>query len=102
MTRIILAKGTGPFKDKYLSDPKGITEVLPKKVKQNILEYLKTQVTPYLIGAFYVKDPLTDRVIAEGNSIYENNGYTWSTEMIYLFEKYNIKLDDEFKAGFLN
>lgn len=102
MTRIILAKGTGPFRDKYLSNPKGITEILPNKVKQNILAYLKTQVTPYLIGAFYVKDPLTNKVIADGNSIYENNGYTWSTEMIYLFEKYDIKLDEDFKAGFMN
>ena len=52
------------------------------------------------IGFIALKDPITRKAYSTGLICYEKDGFSWNNGVVYLFEKYNIKLNDEFIKRF--
>lgn len=85
---------TGEGNDKSLS-----TQVFPSPIygKGRILEYLRSFPATYA-AAMSLKDEITGQTLDSGVSGYEDEegGWFWDDRMIYHFEKYNMKLSEEF------
>lgn len=67
----------------------------PVENKQKILDYLKR----FPESAFTsepVKDKYTNKVVYDANNARSDGEYTWYENEIYHFEKYNLKLNDDF------
>ena len=69
--------------------------------KDKILEYLKS-FDPDCAAGMSLVDEVTGDIIETGVNGYEDDQYYWDTRHIYHFEKYNLKLDDDFIAHVLN
>ena len=69
--------------------------------KDKILEYLKS-FDPDCAAGMSLVDEVTGDIIETGVNGYEDDQYYWDTRYIYHFEKYNLKLDDDFIAHVLN
>ena len=69
--------------------------------KDKILEYLKA-FEPDCAAGMSLVDEVTGEIIDTGVNGYEDGQYYWDTRHIYHFEKYNLKLDNDFIAYVLN
>ena len=76
-----------------------VISAVPTKNRDKILRFLKSY-DPVLVGCFVLRDPITKKVHSTANLCYEKDGYEWTNEVTYLFEKYNIKLNDDFIKKF--
>ena len=81
-------------------DLKAVTSTTPVRNRKKILEFLKSA-EEGTIGFVALKDPITKKAYSTGLVCYEKEGYSWNNGVVYLFEKYNIKLNDEFLKHFL-
>lgn len=74
--------------------------LLPQKAK--ILSYLKNHTS----NAAYASSTIIDLVTKEDTQLpevaYNDGEYLWSSTLVYHFEKYNLKLDDDFIQHVLN
>lgn len=70
------------------------------KNKKKILDYLKNIVQPTWVSPIILVDPFTNESYSDYQAIYEKDGFTWDKKTVYMFEKYNIKLSDEFLKRF--
>lgn len=68
----------------------------PLKDKGDILYYLKHFSDKAIIGMKKAVDPISNTVISNYTEVYEIDKLLWSNTMIFLFEKYDIILDDIF------
>lgn len=71
----------------------------PLKDKGNILCILNHYRNPEIVGFLPAKDPIDGDIIGTARIVYEEFGLTWTNSDIYLFEKYDLKLNDEFLDG---
>ena len=80
--------------DKYVT-------INPIENEEKILEHLKqTEKGPMCSQP--VKDPFTKKIIYPYTCEYEEGEYGWYNLYIYLFEKYNLRLDDNFIKNVLD
>jgi hypothetical protein len=64
--------------------------------KDKILAFLKS-VEPYAVASCYTTDFIkNEHFYDQSLMLYEKDGYTWSNEIIYHFEHYDLKLNDDF------
>ena len=63
--------------------------------KEKILKYLRSG-TRGAVAAGYAKDVLTGDKIDGELCCYTDGKYAWRSDTVYYFEKYNIKLPEEF------
>ena len=70
------------------------------KEKEIVLKHLKSG-TMEAVYFSYAKDVLTGGFIGE-QIMYNDGKYRWFTDTIYYFEKYNVKLPDDFIEHVLN
>ena len=69
--------------------------------KAAILQYLKS-FEPEGYTTAYLRDKITGEIISEGFAGYTDGEYQWYDYWIYHFEKYNLKLNDDFIAHVLS
>ena len=84
---------------KTKNDLEAVVSSNPTKNREKILRFLKSA-EPVLVGCFVLRDPVTKKVHSTANLCFEKDGFEWTNEVTYLFEKYNIKLNDEFVKMF--
>ena len=73
----------------------------PVQEKQKISEYLKSfPLSAYTSEPVY--DKFTGDMVREADNARSDGVYTWYESEIYHFDKYNLKLDDEFVDYVLN
>lgn len=63
--------------------------------KSRVLAYMKS-FKPDCAAGMSLKDEMTGEVLDSGVSGYEDGVFYWDTRHIYHFEKYNLKLNDDF------
>lgn len=63
--------------------------------KETVLRYLKS-FHPNGYTTAYLKDKITGVTVSEGFAGYNDGEYEWYDYWIYHFEKYNLKLNDDF------
>ena len=84
---------------KTKDDLNSFVSPVPVKNRNKILAFLKSA-EPGPIGFFALKDPVTQKAYSTGCICYEKDGFSWTNGVTYLFEKYNIRLNDEFLKHF--
>lgn len=74
----------------------------PIKNKYDILKFLKS-FSPVATMTHGIKDYLDDNQnINESLQLFNSDSWFWTNEMVYHFEKYNLKLNDDFINHILN
>ena len=68
--------------------------VLPEKAK--ILEYFQNHTSNAAYASSTIVDVTTHTDTKIPEALYNDGEYRWSATLVYLFEKYNLKLNDEF------
>ncbi len=63
--------------------------------KEKIVAYLKS-FKPDCAAGMSLTDEISGEIIKAGVNGYEDGLYYWDTRYIYHFEKYNLKLNDDF------
>lgn len=71
------------------------------EVKDKIVKYLK-KFSECAFTSEPVKDKYTGEIVYDADNARSDGEYTWYESEIYHFEKYNLKLDDEFIDYVLN
>lgn len=92
--RGIIKEGCSIWPDEFKNDST-MTMEISQKLKIAIVKYLKLP-APGLVGDCAMLDPVTGECYSHENIIRQADGFEWSSGAIYAFEKYNIKLSDEF------
>jgi hypothetical protein len=67
----------------------------PISNKVEILKYMKS-LSPSIFTSAPVIDVFTDEEVKSADNGYTDGEYTWYESEIYYFEKYNLKLNDDF------
>ena len=73
---------------------------VPVKNRDKILSFLKQQDDNSILSPRTFIDPITNKIAVCPIESHEINGFVWSNITTYLFEKYNIKLNDDFVKMF--
>lgn len=73
----------------------------PISDKNEILKYMKS-LSPSIFTSAPVIDIFTDKEIKSADNGYSDSEYIWRESEIYYFEKYNLKLNDDFIKYVLN
>lgn len=82
-------------------DLKQLCSDSPVNDKERIIAYLrKSPVSAYTSAP--VVDVLTGEIVGESDNARSDGTYTWYESEMYHFEKYNLKLNDEFVQYVLN
>ncbi len=69
--------------------------------KTEIISYMR-KFEPCAYTSSSVYDKLTDEKVFEADNAHSDGIYTWYEDEIYHFEKYNIKLNNDFIQHVLN
>ena len=77
------------------SEFKQIMSDTPLPEKKVILAYMRS-IPHNMFTSEPVRDKLSDEVVFEVNNGRNDGKYTWYESDIYHFEKYNIKISDDF------
>lgn len=73
----------------------------PIKHKKEILDYLKSgKITA--VAPSCIKDIISGKAIKRELMMMNDGKYAWRSDLIYYFEKYNLKLPDKFVKEVLN
>lgn len=67
----------------------------PIKEFDKVLSYLKNR-QPAACGSISFIDKIKNVVVYDSDNAFYDGEYTWYTPEIYYFEKYNLKLNDDF------
>lgn len=81
--------------DKLLETENNYTSNYNENEKKKLLEYLKKFKASMFTSAPVV-DVFTGSVVADADNGYSDGRYTWYKSEVYYFEKYNLKLNDNF------
>lgn len=87
--------------DKSLPSAKDNVFALPSADKKKVLQYLKNGTAGFASTAKF-DDAMTGEQVNQEFCTFNDGEYGWSTQEIYHFEKYDIKLDDGFLKKILN
>lgn len=74
--------------------------LLPQKAK--ILAYFKNHTSNAAHASSTIIDLVTNQDTRLPKVAYNDGKYSWSSTLVYHFEKYNLKLDDDFIQHVLN
>ena len=96
MMRTVLAPGV-TLKSGLFKPNSEMTMRLPAEKKTRVLAYL-LGVPDACIADCQLFDPVTGERYETTNIVREKDGFTWSTHVIYMFERYDVKLAQEFLA----
>lgn len=92
---IVKGKFREIYNDNTLPSIAELISDTPIQNKHNVLKYLrKGKITSCSPARIY--DVLTDQVINIPLNCMTDGIYAWRSDVIYYFEKYNLKLDDDF------
>lgn len=69
---------------------------VPISNKQKILQYLKSFEPHAIAPAVSKEDIFTNKKMAKTLSSYTDGNYIWLSDEVYYFERYNLKLDNDF------
>lgn len=72
-----------------------MTQRIEPGLKEKILKFLNAPEAG-VIGSMPMIDPVTGEIYSRENVIRESDGFAWSSGAIYMFDKYDIKLSDDF------
>lgn len=75
---------------------------LPIDKKKQILQYLKSITTPNAFTSQPVIDKLTNKETKKIDNAFTDGEYVWYASEVYHFEKYDLKLNDDFIEYVLN
>ena len=67
----------------------------PISNKNEILKYMKS-LSPSIFTSAPVIDIFTDKEVKSADNGYSDGEYSWRESEIYYFEKYNLKLNNDF------
>ena len=70
--------------------------------KNDILDYMRSGNSPVLFTSQPVKDAVTGEELKKVDNGYSDGKYLWFESEIYHFDKYNLKLEDDFIKYVLN
>ena len=98
---IILGKVKELYKGDELPSIKDMISGEPVAEKQTILEYLKNG-RKGATAAGFATDVITGERIPGEFCCFSDGKYGWRSDTIYYFEKYNLKLNDDFINDVLN
>ena len=82
--------------DKGFPMLKDLIKDIDVKTKTEVLTYMKTSKFYVASAPSITKDLLGGGNIPNSSDVYSDGEYSWTTDDIYYFEKYNVSLDDEF------
>lgn len=71
-------------------------------VKNDILNYFKQHNVAYSVVICPATDYITGKTLDNLIECFDDEVYTWTSEEIYHFEKYDLKLNDDFINHVLN
>ena len=89
----IISKGVSLLPDKF--DLSTMTTQKPLANKAQILKYLKS-VEPFTATTYPYEDPVDGTILTYENASFADKGFIWSNVAVMLFEKYDVKLNDDF------
>ena len=92
--KMIVPESTSFIRGKFRNDS-SMVEKLPDELKRRILTYLK-EPEPGTVGDMPMIDPVTGVKYDSTNILREKDGFAWSSAAIYMLEKYDIRLSDDF------
>lgn len=89
----------GKYKELYNDESlpsiyKNISDT-PIKRKEKILEHLKSGKVS-AVAPSYIKDVIANKTVNKTLMMMNDGKYEWRSDVIYYFEKYNLKLSDDF------
>ena len=87
--------------DEKAPELKSVIQKSEPEQKNKVLAYLKS-FNPDCAAGMFLTDEITGKTIEEGVKGYEDGEYYWDTREIYHFEKYNMKLNEDFIEHVLN
>lgn len=64
--------------------------------RKKILSYLKQNDDQSIVSPRTYRDPVTNKIVVSPIETHEKDGFVWSNVTTYLFEKYNISLNEKF------
>ena len=89
----------GQFKETYNNEkyPSIYTAICnePHPQKGKILAYLKSRKASAVSPGFY-RDVIDNKTIINSPKCYTDGTYLWRSDTIYYFEKYNLRLNQDF------
>ena len=92
---MIIGKIKEIYKDEKNPSIYDLIQEEPIKNKEEVLEYLKKgKIVAYAPGR--VKDVVSGKYIDGDLCCYTDGTYEWRSDTIYYFDKYNLRLDEEF------
>ena len=101
MKRITNYKETNYDSSLKKSVKEGIDFLLPEKEK--VLSFFEKYKDEYIAVTCFATNHITGKPIGNSSILSYNDGvYCWTNEEIYLFDKYNLKLNDDFIQYVLN
>lgn len=83
---------TGNPENKSLKDFTGFRS----PIKNDILDYFKNHGVFQAVMAHAATDYITGEMLKSSVQLFSDGVYRWTNEEIYHFEKYDIKLNDDF------
>ncbi len=83
------------YKDTDLPSIKALISSEPISMKEKVLDYLKSAKI-VAVSPSIPRDVITQERIPGDFCYYSDGKYSWRSDTIYYFEKYNLKLEDEF------
>lgn len=90
-----------PVRKMTMEQFRGQTSETPVSQKNKILSFMrKAPVVAYT--SFPVYDRITGDEVFPANNAHSDGNFTWYESEIYHFEKYNLKLNDDFIEYVLN
>lgn len=98
---IIIGKTREVYEDDNLPSIKDLICSKPIKESKKVLEHLKNG-KKGAVASGYAVDVISKERIAGELCCFSDGKFGWRSDTIYYFEKYNLKLDDEFINYVLN
>lgn len=83
-----------------INDIAATAVVLPEKAK--ILDYFHNHASNVAYASSTVVDVTTHTDTRIPEALYNDGEFRWSATLVYLFDKYNLKLNDDFIQHVLN
>lgn len=90
---------TTSFRQGEFKNDSTMIKKLPPAIKKKVLDYLK-EPEPTWVSGKRMTDPITGEFYSHENLIREKDGFSWSSAAIYMLEKYDIRLSEEFLSLF--
>ena len=98
--RISVAKKGFDYRTITKSNLNDFVSKTPTKNRDKILSFLKQSDKNSIVSPRVYRDPINGRIAVSPVETHEIDGCVWSNITTYLFERYNIELNEEFVSKF--